>query len=215
MKAILFDLDGTLMDTSEGVIKSAIFAARALGFDELPYEVMKTFIGPPMQESFIKYYKCDKKIAQEAANVFRDYYLKNATTVATVYDGIYELLRIIRERKIKIAVATYKREDIALKMLNHFKIDSFCNVIHGADNNNILSKSDVVNMCLNEIGVDKKDVVLVGDTLHDAKGAYESGIDFIAALYGLGFVAESDICCYPYIGAIKKPIELLEYIRGD
>lgn len=156
MQAILFDLDGTLIDTSKGVIESAIFAAKKLGYEELPHSVMMTFIGPPIQDSFEKYYKCNKRVAQEAANIFREYYMKKATSNAIVYPGVYELMKELRKRNIQIAIATYKREDCALAVLKNFNLYEYCDVIHGADNLNVLSKIDIISRCLDELHADKK-----------------------------------------------------------
>ena len=154
---------------------------------------MKTFVGPPIQDSIKKHYGCNDEIAQKGANIFREYYLNHAIGMAVVYPGIYETLKMIKKQGCKIAVATYKREDIAIKMLKRFSIDVYCDIIHGADNLNQLSKSDVINLCLEELEVDRDSVVLVGDSLHDAKGAFEANISFIAALYGLGLKSEMDM----------------------
>lgn len=212
MKAVLFDLDGTLMDTSEGVVKSALYAIKQLGYNPLSQLEMRTFIGPPIQESLKKYYHCNDEIAQKGANIFRDYYLKYATEMAIVYPGIYDTLNSIKMKGYKIAVATYKREDIAINMLNKFSINNYCDVIHGADNFNQLSKSDVINLCLEELDVSRDSVLFVGDSIHDAKGALEAKISFIVALYGLGLKSEKDIHNYPYLGCIYTPLELLNFI---
>lgn len=212
MKAILFDLDGTLLDTSKGVIESAIFAAKQLGYEELPHSTMMTFIGPPIQDSFKQYYHSDDETAQKAANIFRSYYLENATTDANVYPGVYELMKELNKRKVKIAVATYKREDIALKILKNFKLDLYCDVIHGADNFNKLTKTDIINICLNEIDIDRKEIAFVGDTEHDAVGALKAGVSFIGVTYGLGFKSDNDILRFPNIGIANEIKDILNII---
>lgn len=212
MKAILFDLDGTLLDTSKGVIESAIFAAKQLGYEELPHSTMMTFIGPPIQDSFKKYYHSDDETAQKAASIFRNYYLEKAITNANVYPGVHELMKELNKRKVKIAVATYKREDIALKILINFKLDVYCDVIHGADNFNKLTKAEIINICLNDIDVDRKEVALVGDTEHDAMGALKAGVSFIGVTYGLGFKSNSDILHFPNIGIVDNIRDILNII---
>lgn len=212
MKAILFDLDGTLLDTSKGVIESAVLTAKKLGYEELPYSTMMTFIGPPIQDSFKKHYHSNDETAQKAANIFRNYYLEYATTNANVYPGVHELMKELNRRKVKIAVATYKREDIALKILKNFKLDVYCDVIHGADNFNKLTKTDIINICINEIDIDRKEVALVGDTEHDAVGALKAGISFIGVTYGLGFKSDNDILNFPNIGIVNNIKDILNII---
>lgn len=212
MKAVLFDLDGTLLDTSMGVIESAIFSAKELGYDELPRSIMMNFIGPPIQKSFIKYYRCTMDVAQKAANIFRSYYIDKATNNATVYPGVYEVMEELIRRKIKIAIASYKREDCAIKVLKNFKLDKFCSVIHGADNLNKLMKEDIINICLKELFADRKDVVFVGDTKHDAIGAFNAGISFIGVTYGMGFRTKSEVDEYVNIGSVDRIIDILNYI---
>lgn len=198
--AVLFDLDGTLLDTTDGVLESAEFAAKMMGYDLLPRETMLRFVGPPIQESFIRYYGTDKTVAQQAANIFRDYYKENALFKARPYDGLDGLLRTLRDEGVAIGVATYKREDYALSVLEHFGISQYCRSMHGADDFNRLTKADIVEMCIAELGVPKYDVVLVGDTEYDAIGAVNAGVDFIGVTFGFGFKTESDVAKFPNIG---------------
>ena len=213
IKNVIFDLDGTLLDTSEGVIESAKYAAKQMGYNELDYQTMLTFVGPPIQNSFKKHYGCTEEEAQRAANIFRDYYKNEALLLAKPYDGIYDLCELLKSKGIKMAVATYKREDYALTLLKHFGFDKYCNPMHGADNNNILKKEDIVRMCQQEMGANEEDCVLVGDTDNDAKGAEHAGIQFIAVTYGFGFKNESDLKSYPYIGVADNPVDVLRYIK--
>ena len=89
----IFDLDGTLLDTSEGIVESVRYAVRELGYEELPYETLLRFVGPPVQTSFRTFCGCSEKEAQDAANVFRDYYKEKALLKAVPYDGIFDLCR--------------------------------------------------------------------------------------------------------------------------
>lgn len=212
MDNIIFDLDGTLLDTTEGVLESAIFAAKKMGFEELDCETMLKFIGPPIQNSFIDHYQCNKESAQEAAEIFREYYKNHALYKAKPYDGIYETLEKLKKNRKKIAVATYKREDYAIDILKHFRMDQFFDVIHGADNANVLKKSDIVQMCIKELAGDKRETVLIGDTQNDAIGAEQANVSFIAVTYGFGFKQGNFNCESPYIGIVNSPKEVFLYV---
>lgn len=212
IEAVLFDLDGTLLNTTEGVLESAIYAAKQLGYPELPYESMLTFVGPPIQQSFMKWYGCSAEKAQEAANVFRSYYKENALFKAELYPGIIDLLKELKLRGIKIGVATYKREDYAISILEHFGIASFCQTMHGADNYNKLTKADIVNICIQELSSQKDGVVLVGDTEHDAKGAAEAGIPFFGVTFGFGFHGPQDVEEFPNIGYADNAKDIIKAI---
>jgi len=213
-QAVLFDLDGTLLDTTEGILESAVHAARTLGLDVLPRSTMLRFVGPPIQDSFRTFYGCDPVAAQSAADVFRAYYKETALLKARPYPHVIELLDSLRASGLRIGVATYKREDYAITLLEHFDIARRCDVIHGGDNFNRLTKADIIELCIRDMGADKAATVLVGDTVHDAKGAANAGIDFIGVTYGFGFREESDMSDYPSVGCAQTPLEILERIHA-
>ena len=212
MKNIVFDLDGTLLDTSKGIIESVKYTAKTLGYPILSNDFFQCFIGPPIQASFMRYYHCNEEEAQMAANIFRDYYRNSALLKATAYEGIYELCESLRHFGMGMAVATYKREDYALSLLRNFHFDRFFSSMHGADNNNVMKKKDIIDLCLQDLHADTHNTVLVGDTENDAKGAFDAGISFIAVTYGFGFKSKKDVDKYNYIGIANKPFDILNYI---
>ena len=210
-KNILFDLDGTLLDTTEGILISIKYTIDRLGLKPLDEETIKTFIGPPVQNSFMDKCGTDEKTTLEATKVFRDHYSNETLFMARPYDGIYELCDKLKERGTRMAVATYKREDYALKLLKHFEFDRWCDPMHGADANNILRKDDIVRMCMEEMGAGPGDCALVGDTVHDATGAQRAGVGFIAVTYGFGFKKPEDTKDYPTAGVAENPLEILKF----
>lgn len=212
IKAVLFDLDGTLLDTSEGIKHSVRHTISEMGYNQLSEDTILKFVGPPIQNSLMEYCGVDSEEAQRGANVFRDFYKSKALFEAVPYDGIMDVLESLINKGIKIGVATYKREDYATDLLKHFGIDKFCSVIHGADNDNLLSKSDIIRLCINELKVPQNEVVLIGDTLHDAKGAMNEAILFLGVSYGFGFKSAKEINNYPNIGCAKNTLEILRYI---
>lgn len=209
---VIFDLDGTLLDTSEGIVESAKHTAKEFGYPDLSYSEWLTFVGPPVQNSFMDNYGCDIDEAQRMADSFRDYYKTKALFRAKPYEGIFELCNRLKSNNINMAVATYKREDYAIKLLKHFEFDKYCSPIHGADNNNVLSKTDIVSLCLEEMSATKDNSVLIGDTSHDAIGAMQASIPFIAVTYGFGFRCENEVKEYKNIGVVKRPLEVEKII---
>ena len=210
---VIFDLDGTLMDTTEGILESACYAARMLGYEELPHETMLNFIGPPIQQSFMHYYNVCEEEAQKAATIFRDYYKSKALLKAVPYAGIYQMCDRLLKSGVHMAVATYKREDYALALLRHYHFDRYCQSMHGADHYNKLKKEDIVALCQRELNCASHDSVLVGDTYHDALGAAKSGTPFLGVTYGFGFKpgwkpsAEMSV-----IGVADTPMQIADII---
>ena len=190
-KLVIFDLDGTLMDTSSGILMAVKDTIKEHGMPELSEEQIRTFIGPPIQWSFEAQYGISKEEAQRMADTFRTLYSTKHLLGAVPYPGIYDLMQALRERGMKSAIATYKREDYALRLLKHYHFDDYTDIMYGGDNDGTLKKRDIIQKCIDTAGVKNlNEVVMVGDTLHDSNGAKERGVDFIGVSYGFGFHGE-------------------------
>lgn len=213
---VVFDLDGTLLDTSEGVLAAVRHTIKTLNFPMLSEEKISTFIGPPIQESFAVQYGLQGEILQKIATVFRNQYKDVDLLKAAPYNGIYELLKTLNADGIMSAVATYKREDYALTLLNHYEFGKYMKSMHGADNENRLKKQDIIQMCIAESGIGDYDrVVMVGDTVHDAIGAEKLGVDFIGVTYGFGFKKMEEELSVKNIGFVSHPLEILNLVEKD
>lgn len=209
----VFDVDGTLLDTTEGVLASVKYTIDKMGFEPLSEDVLKTFIGPPIQDSFAKAYNLSGDILQDIATCFRNRYKDYELLKAVPYDGIYEVFDKLMERNVKLAVATYKRQDYAEAILKHFGFDKYTNILYGADHNNKLKKVDIIEKCMVDLGVtDYSNAVMIGDSSHDAIGAEKIGMDFIGVTYGFDFMAPEDVYKFKAVGAAAMPLDLLNLI---
>lgn len=184
---VLFDLDGTLMDTGDGILDCMRATIIEVGLTPVSDEVMATFIGPPIAHSFERIFGVDSKTAIKYSNIFREKYKEEFLFQATIYDGMLDLLKALHSDGVKIAVATYKREDCAIKLLDGVGIGEYCVVIHGSDIENTLSKQQIMELCLEKYDCHLDKVLMVGDTLHDGGAANSMGVDFLAVTYGFGF----------------------------
>lgn len=210
---VIFDLDGTILDTTEGVLSAVKYTIRRMGFPMLSDEKLSSFIGPPIQDSFANAYGIKGDILQEIATIFREQYKTVDLLKAKPYEGIYDVFQKLRDRGIVPAVATYKREDYALTLLKHYKFDEYTMVMHGADHENKLKKQDIIRLCMAEAGVtDSGRAVMIGDTIHDAAGAEKLGMDFVGVTYGFGFKTPEDLEGVKSVGCAACPLELLRFI---
>lgn len=194
---VIFDVDGTLLNTKKGICSSVKYAAVICGlpvFDEIIIE--RNFIGPPIFECFKNTYGLDYDKAKEAVTVFREHYLNFDLFRAEPYNGIYEVCNSLKDYNIKMAIATNKRIDCALKLLNYFKFFNYTRNIHGSDFEGKLKKADLIEQCIKESGVkERKRILMVGDGYNDIEGAKSTGVSFLGVTYGYGF--ESGIG-YPF-----------------
>ncbi len=207
--AALFDLDGTLLDTSEGVWASTRYAIEEMKLPMVSQEVLRTFIGPPIQKSFARVYGLSEEKAAEAAAVFRNRYKDKDLLLATPYDGIFDAIKALSDAGLRTGVATYKRQDYALRLLAHYGFDKVCDVICGSDLEGKLTKRDIIKNAIKELGVsDMSRVVMIGDSDNDAIGAGEIGVPFVGVLYGFGFSSKEDVDAFANVGSAKTPADL-------
>ena len=212
-KCVIFDVDGTILDTSEGIFESVKYTINHFGFQELTDDQLKEFIGPPIQNSFSKKYNLQGEILQDIATVFRNRYKANDLLKAKPYDKIYDLFSELKKNNIVTAIATYKRQDYATELLVHFDFDKYTNIIFGADHENKLKKKDIIELALKEAGItDYNDAVMIGDSDNDAIGANDLGINFIGVTYGFGFKSKEDVLKFNPYGVASNVDELISML---
>lgn len=192
IKAVLFDLDGTLIDSSEGITKSAQFALEHYGINEPDLGKLSKFIGPPLHLSFAKYYGFDADKAMEAVSVFRSRYNVTGVYESTPYPGVKECLLELREKGYLVAVASSKPEKTCNVILEyHGLLDLFDNISGASMDGKIGTKEQVLDQLFARWpDVDRDSMVLVGDTIFDIKGANNAGLKSIAVSFGFGDVDE-------------------------
>lgn len=191
-KCIVFDLDGTLIDTFEGIDKAYQWAFARLN-REYPGEFfVRHAIGAPLPQVFEK--RCGMSAAETAAAVqaYRTYYGKSGKYEATVYTGMEEALRTLKAANLFLGVATLKNDTFARDILRHFSLFPYFDAIHGTDGKDTLTKADLIYRCMRDIGATETETVLVGDSPYDAQGAKAAGVDFLAVTYGFGFSGSDD-----------------------
>ena len=189
--AVIFDVDGTLLDTTSGILSAIDYTIKKCNLNDLDYDNKLYFIGPPIQDSFKKAYSLTEDDALKVAKVFRDRYKTKDLYKANLYNGIIELLKDLKAHGIKIGVATYKREDYALDLMKYFGVSQYCDSIHGSDYDGKLSKYDIIRIVIEELGInDKNRTVMIGDCETDYEGAKKNNIDFIGVTYGFGYTGD-------------------------
>lgn len=189
---ILFDLDGTLTDPMTGITKSVQYALRAYGIEVDRLEDLCPFIGPPLTDSFKKYYNFSEEQAAEAVKKFREYFSVTGIFENKEYPGMKELLAELKAAGKHLYIATSKPELFARRIMDHFHMTEYFDFIGGADFEEIrVRKGDVIRYVLEENGLtDLGQIVMVGDREHDVLGAKEVGLESVGVLYGYGDRAE-------------------------
>ena len=209
-KAILFDLDGTLTDSGEGIINCAQYAFQQMGYPVPPREGMGVFVGPPLWDTFEKF-GIPKERTDEAVQIFRSRYVPIGKFENTPYPGIRELLEALGAEGSLLYVATSKPETTAVEVLEHFDLARYFDRICGADlEKKRNSKDAVIAYLLNMTGSDAE-MVMVGDTEYDVLGAAAHGIPTIGVSWGYGDVAAMEKAGAKAIANSTK--ELLEMLR--
>ena len=209
-KTILFDLDGTLTDSGEGIINCAILALEHFGLPVPSREEMRVFVGPPLHESFIKHGVPAEK-AEEAVAIYRSRYIPIGKFENTPYPGIRELLEALKKHGHKLFVATSKPEGMSVDILEHFDLAKYFDRICGASMDTSRSTKEAVIAYLLEQNGTADNMVMVGDTVYDVIGAAAHGIPAIGVSWGYGKTEDMEkagaksIACTP-----KELLMLLE-----
>lgn len=206
-KTILFDLDGTLTDSGEGIINCAILALEHFGLPIPSREALRVFVGPPLHESFINHgVPADK--AEEAVAIYRSRYIPIGKFENTLYPGIRDLLETLKRSGHTLFVATSKPEQMSIDILEHFDLARYFDRICGATmDTSRTDKEAVIAYLLEQSGV-TENTVMVGDTKFDVLGAKAHGIPCIGVSWGYGEV--SDMIKAGAIAIADTPEQLLE-----
>ena len=190
-KTILFDLDGTLTDSGEGIINCAILALEHFGCPIPSREAMRVFVGPPLHESFIKHgVPADK--ADEAVAVYRSRYIPIGKYENVPYPGIRELLQTLKDEGHTLYVATSKPEQMSIDILEHFDLAKYFDQICGASMDTSRSSKEAVIAYLIGQNGRTDNMVMVGDTKFDVIGAKHHGIPAIGVSWGYGDAADME-----------------------
>ena len=209
-KAILFDLDGTLTDSGEGIINCAIVALEHFGLPVPSREELRVFVGPPLQESFINHGVPEDRAA-EAVAVYRSRYIPIGKFENTPYPGIRELLEALKSDGHKLYVATSKPEAMSVEILEHFDLAKYFDMICGATMDTSRSSKDQVIAYLLQQNGRADNMIMVGDTKFDVLGAAAHGIPTIGVSWGYGEIADMEAAGAKAI--VRSAEELLEQLR--
>ena len=210
---ILFDLDGTLTDPKEGITKSVAYALKSYGIGVEDLDSLCKFIGPPLKDSFVKFYGFSEEQGYEAVEKYREYFKPYGVYENKLYDGVDNLLAELKSCGKKIVLATSKPTVFAKVILEHFDLMKYFDVVCGSElDGSRVKKGDVVAYALEQAAemervsvaestkvFDKSLAVMIGDREYDILGAKENGLDSIGVLYGYGDRAEHEAAGADYI----------------
>jgi phosphoglycolate phosphatase len=186
---VLFDLDGTLTESGQGVANGVLHALAAFDLPAPSADELRKYLGPPLWVSFDEYAGLKGADIERAVHIYREYYHDKGRFENAVYPGIPEMLDALVDSGVRIAVATSKVDHSAVSILEHFDLDKYFEVISGSDELGVSrgTKALVIAHALSELKVqDNQGIVMIGDREHDIHGAKEHQLESIGVLWGYG-----------------------------
>lgn len=208
MKLVIFDFDGTIADTSPGILDSHQYALKSMGRSVPSEQELRKVIGGNLLKIYIEKFGFYEEQAREAVCIYRERYAEVGIHKATLYTGFKEMLVELKRKGYKIGIATLKAESFAKLMVQEMGIAEYFNEICGMDPNDGLDKADLVLKCCELCGCRKEESVLVGDSNNDWLGSQKAGVNFIGVTYGFGFKEEEK---YEFT-TINNPMELINLL---
>lgn len=183
----LFDLDGTVTDSSPGVTDSIIYALKKFGIEIKDKVELYKCIGPPLQYSFKNFFGFSDEDTDTAIKYYREFYEKEGINRLSVYNGIPELIKSLKQSGMTIVLATSKPEKYAKQILKDQGLLELFDFVAGASPElNRNEKSEVMKYALESINANPSDVIMIGDRKYDVIGSKDVGCDCIGVLFGFG-----------------------------
>ncbi len=207
---ILFDLDGTLTDSSPGIMNSIVYALKKYNISVENTDDLRRFLGPPLHESFRDFYGFDDEKSMEAVGFYREYFSTKGLLENEVYSGIREMLEDLKDNGKKLILATSKPQPFTDRIMEYFDLAKYFEFIAGSNMDGTRSKkAEVIAYALESCDITgKSNVVMVGDREHDIIGAKTVGIDSIGVEYGYGDYDELSDASATYI------VKTVEELKG-
>ncbi len=203
---IAFDLDGTLIDSSEGIYNAIRYVEKNLNISKLDEDTLKLCIGPPLKYTYGVLHNLNDELLNKAIILHKKYMSEKGYKECKVYDGVEELLRYLKSIDKKLVVTTLKQENIAKQTLEHLGISKYFDLILGQNTSESLQKTNLLNEVQKVYNT--KNIVLVGDSKFDGEAAMKSKANFIALTFGFGFKNLNDANKYKPISTCNSVYEL-------
>ncbi len=203
-QAILFDLDGTLTDSREGITRCVQYALHAMGIEEPDLKKLEAFVGPPLDRSFMENYQMDQETAWKAVEKFRERFATVGIYENRVYPGVPEMLRALKEAGRTVAVASSKPQVFIKEVLRYFALQEYFDVVVGSElDGTRTDKEEVIAEALRQLGIGDKirrsEGVMVGDRKFDIQGARAHGLTSVGVLYGCAPAGELEAAGADYL----------------
>ena len=221
-KYILFDLDGTLTDSYEGIIHALVYSLNKLGIEPKP-DFFREVIGPPLHHTYMDIYGMSAEQSDTATAIFREYYEAKGKFENTPYEGILEVLQTLYAHDKKLMIATAKPEHMAVQIADHFGLSPYLCFIAGVTNDQLQhaddpayrsNKKEVIEYILKSNDIkDPENAVMVGDRAYDMLAAKSLGLQTIGVLYGFGTREELEQAGADYIA--DTPFDVSRHIIED
>ena len=199
IKGVIFDLDGTLIDSGPDLLDSLNFVLKKKYLPEIPNNIVGNLVGGGAEAMIRRAFeflnqKIDEEKVSEMINIFLDFYFHNCTNKTSFYPNITKIIKVLHKKNIKLAVCTNKKQFLANKILEEFKVSQFFKVILGSSKNLKLKPSkEMLVACIKKIELDTSECIMIGDSNNDIIPANELDIDSIFVNYGYGKLSEKVI----------------------
>ena len=206
---VIFDFDGTVADTGEGILKSLQYSFVAMGDPAPELKDLEKFIGPPVYYSYTHFYGVPEEKVDLYVKKYRERYREKGVFESKVYVGLVELINSLKENGIKVGIASSKPESLIHSVGDYLEITDLFDAIVGVktDNSKHSSKAGLITQAMSDLGAtDKNKVLMVGDRCFDIDGAHEAGVKCCAALWGYG--DEEEFKAHKADFIVKHPKEI-------
>lgn len=210
-KLVIFDMDGTIADTSAGIYASYNHVARELNRPLPSNKDLSSVIGGPLPNNLKKIYNLTDDQVEKAVNIYREYYAKEGFKESVLYEGLAETISKLYKKGSVLAVATMKAETFAIKMLEMWDIADKFSFIYGVDQKDSITKPEMIRKCLLNSNIEKKDTFMIGDSPQDYDAAKKSGVNFLAVTYGFHYTEE--FCISNNLKFVNKASDIFLFIE--